>query len=1239
MPANLRENLRETLAQPPGADLAAIAAELLAQLGYRSERGLALPPADGPGFLRQFPAPGAPTERAFANAASSIQILFQLTDREIAREISAETQHSLFDDAGSAPDADAPANGFDTGNARSFLFVAVELSGRDYPRGHYAAFTRELNKRFPAPTVALFRTADHRITLAFIHRRPNRHDPDRDVMGRVSLVREIDPDNPHRAHLDILAQLALPDRLRWITDHGQPRNFDGLLDAWLDALDTEELNRRFYRELFVWFQHAVDTAQFPADPKRTLPAEEHVIRLITRLLFVWFIKEKGLVSGQLFIENRVAALLKDYDRDHGDSYYRAILQNLFFATLNTEIAQRRFSSQTREDHRNFSVYRYRDEIADPDRLRELLAQTPLINGGLFDCLDSFDSAGQGGVRIDCFTDNPSHRAGLSIPNRLFFGDPDQPGLIDLFHRYKFTIEENTPAEQEVALDPELLGKAFENLLAAVNPETRRTARQETGSYYTPRPVVDYMVDQALIGALTPMAFPNAPDADNPGNPAARLRYLLDYDDAFDDPETLFTPNEKERLVRAIAGLKALDPAVGSGAFPMGILHKLTLALRRLDPGNRIWEQVQREQAAQRANAAFDTADQAARDAELMAISAIFEQYRDSDYGRKLYLIQNSIYGVDIQPIAVQIAKLRFFISLAIEQQPNHDPAANYGIKPLPNLETRFVAADTLLALDRPPQRTLGQTDAVTRLERAIAANRERHFHASHRQAKLQCRRADTRLRRQLAQELRAAGFPAASAGQIAQWEPFDQNAPAAPWFDPEYMFGVPHGFDLVIANPPYVRQEDIAPKPYKDALLQAYSDAAVGRSDLYCYFYARGLQLLRPRGMHVFVCSNSWLDVGYGAKLQQYLLTNAALEAVYESAIERQFITADINTIISVLRKTDAPAPDDPTRFVQLREDFEAALSPGGRRREIVKTRAQLLNAATAAAQFTGDKWGGKYLRAPDIYHHILDQYGARLARLGDIATVRRGITTGANEFFYLTPEVIEQWGIEAQYRRPVMTTPQESRSLAVNPATLPKQLFICHQDRPDLKGTAALAYIQWGESQNHHQRTSVKSRRRWYDLGERQTVHLGMNYLIDTTSRTFYIQDRLLFGDNFQELQSNKVSPLQLCAVMNSTVSQLMFNISGRANFGGGLMKIQTFEIESLSIVNPALLPEPDAAIFATTNWDVLQPSKERQELDTAIYDALGLTPNERQAVQAGVTELVNNRKRRARSAAARGV
>ena len=845
------ERIRVALAAlAGGADFADAATGLLGELGYRSDRTLPGQSGDAGALVRQFPAtnPDTQTERDFLREARSVHILFQLTDAEIA----ASEQKALWD-----------ASGFDTGNAQSFLFAAVELRGDAYPRGRYAAFTRELNKRFQNPMVVLFRagagaTGAGRVTLAFVHRRPNRNDPTRDALGNVALIREIDPANPHRAHRDILADLALPARLEWMDAHGAPRNFDGLLAAWLAALDTEELNRRFYRDLFAWFERARDAARFPTDEAVTLDPEEHIIRLITRMLFVWFLKEKGLVAGDLFVEHRAAQLLKDYDRAGGDSYYRAVLQNLFFATLNTAIEQRGFSSAQQSTHRVFSRYRYAGQIADTDGLAGLLARTPFVNGGLFDCLDSEEATRDGGYRVDCFSD--VHYRKLSIPNRLFFGDDGSPGLIDLFERYKFTVEENTPAELEVALDPELLGKVFENLLAAVNPETSLTARKETGSYYTPRPVVDYMVDEALAGALA------APG----GAPAERIRCLLDYGDAFADAEALFAPAEREGIIRAIAGLKALDPAVGSGAFPMGILHKLTLALRRLDPNNSLWESIQREQAVQRAADAFGTDDQASRDAELREISAIFERYRDSDYGRKLYLIQNCIYGVDIQPIAVQIAKLRFFISLAIEQEPNDDAADNYGIRPLPNLETRFVAADTLLALARPAQRTLGQTGAVARLEREITANRERHFHAVTRQAKLDCRRRDDELRRQLAQELQADGFPAASAGQIAAWEPFDQNAGAADWFDAGYMFGVHNGFDIVIGNPPYIQLQKDSGRLgnlYRNAGFATYARTG----DVYQLFYERGMGLLTPeQGLLSYITSNSWLKAEYGKATRRY---------------------------------------------------------------------------------------------------------------------------------------------------------------------------------------------------------------------------------------------------------------------------------------------------------------------------------------------------------------------------------
>ena len=352
-------------------------------------------------------------------------------------------------------------------------------------------------------------------------------------------------------------------------------------------------------------------------------------------------------------------------------------------------------------HRDFTRYRYKSEIADPDGLLALFEQTPFINGGLFDCLDSFESTSRKGYRIDCFSDVKSQRRGYSIPNALFFAEEDKaPGLITLFERYKFTVEENTPAEQEVALDPELLGKVFENLLAAYNPETRETARKQTGSYYTPREVVDYMVDEALVAALAQRASPKGDTKGWEGKLRRLLAYLDEDGSEAENDWGGVTDVERDSLVGAIAGLKVLDPAVGSGAFPMAVLHKLTLALRRLDPRNERWEQLQRQHAGRRSEAAFGTDDQQERDEELKEISATFERYRDSDFGRKLYLIQNSIYGVDIQPVATQIAKLRFFISLAIDQET--DDSENYGIKPLPNLETRFVAADTLIRLNSSP---------------------------------------------------------------------------------------------------------------------------------------------------------------------------------------------------------------------------------------------------------------------------------------------------------------------------------------------------------------------------------------------------------------------------------------------------------------------------------------------------------------------------------------------------------
>ena len=864
-----KNDIKNTLKLFAEGNLADNARHLLDILGYRSERTISLEPNTAEAFIDNFdPSKTMNAGRARLDEWESVDLLFQLTGEEI----------NLSDQAALGFEG----VGIDNSIYQSYLFFALKLRGGSYSRTKLSEITRDINKLTSMPAMVIFRHGRW-LTFAVIDRRLHRRDESRDVLEKVTLIKDINLEKPHRAHIDILFDLSHRQR--------QFSSFNALHEAWKEALDTEALNRDFYKELFKWFEWAVCEAKFPAEEAKTLSPEEHVIRLITRLLFVWFLKEKGLVAEELFQEDDVRDLLKVYNREEGDSYYRAVLQNLFFATLNTEIEKREFSAEANATHRDFSRYRYRSQIRDTDKLLGLFAQTPFINGGLFDCLDSEEATDDGGYRIDCFSDR--HYKKLSLPNRLFFHKDD--GLFPLLKHYKFTVEENTPIEQEVALDPELLGKVFENLLAAYNPETGESARKQTGSYYTPRPIVDYMVEEALVATLARQVHPT-----NGGEAfwEERLHYLLDYAKASDDADRWFSEGEADRIVQAISELKILDPAVGSGAFPMGVLHKLTLALRRLDPDNSRWERLQKERAAKRAEAAFDTKDDRTRREELVEIDETFKRYRDSDFGRKLYLIQNSIFGVDIQSIACQIAKLRFFISLAIEQEPDKE-AENFGIKPLPNLETRFIAANTLIGLTI--VRDLTSVNAQD-IERQLRDNRERYFHATTRRQKLNCRRRDKVLRGRLVEELTGVGMPADEAEKIAYWDPYDQNA-STDFFDTEWMFGIADGFDVIVANPPYVLGRETFGDKVKQYLSENYS-AYGGKYDLYIYFTEKGISLLKKDGLLAFILPNTFLANVNARNLRRIVLENTSIGVI--RTFDSKVFAAQVESIVVIVKKVDS---------------------------------------------------------------------------------------------------------------------------------------------------------------------------------------------------------------------------------------------------------------------------------------------------------------------------------------------
>ena len=969
MSETLKKQIKARLLTFAESPLREAGTNLLNTLGYHSRR-VGTPGIDAERHrrLRQAARTANAADKLRLDDWDAFHFLFQITDEEM------HAQQTVFE-----------RQTIDDALMRSYLFAALKLSGDAYTRTQLVNITRFLNKQLPQPIMVMFHYG-HSLTLAIINRRwDKRENPAavgkgrRQVLEKVTLIKDINLSSPHRAHLDILAEFSLDSLVQTHDVH----NFDTLHKAWEGLLNTEALNRKFYGELYAWYQWAIAECRFPDDANQV-----QVIRLITRLLFIWFLKEKELVPNELFENAAAATHLKDFSLETS-AYYQAILQNLFFATLNTPIDKRAFSTRSRREHRNSSKYRYADLLRNPDAFLASLQQVPFVNGGLFDCLDTFEGTRAGGARIDCFTDDAHARQQLHVPAKVFFDE--NAGLFPLFSHYKFTVEENTPVEQEVALDPELLGKVFENLLAAHTPETGTTARKQTGSYYTPRDIVDYMVDEALVAVFKQKCTPTDGDAKLWDE---RLRYLLDYAHAFDDANEWFDADETDALVRAISALNILDPAVGSGAFPMGVLHKLTLVLRRLDADNSRWERLQKERAQQRATAAFDTTDDETRLEELLEIDATFKRYRDSDFGRKLYLIQNCIYGVDIQPVACQIAKLRFFISLAIEQEPDNT-AENFGIRPLPNLETRFLAANTLLGLTGNRTFTSSRTQE---LEREIVRNGERHFHAITRAQKLQCQRRDKALREALAAELREVGMPSEDAENIASWDRYDTHA-VAEWFSPERMFGIRDGFDVVIGNPPYIQLQKSGGalgRLYQDADFETFARTG----DIYCLFYERGIRLLANDGHLCYITSNKWMRAVYGKALRCFFVENIQPIKLLDLGPDIFDATVDTNILLC------SRAPTGPVaRGPVPREAIACTVS------EKYKHSATSLAAYAAenGVHFPLPKPGAQWVILSDIERQIQAKIEAVGTPLKDWdISISYGLKTGYNAAFVIDNQTKE---------------------------------------------------------------------------------------------------------------------------------------------------------------------------------------------------------------------------------------
>ena len=736
-------------------------------------------------------------------------------------------ESSLSGHAGTLDAADVTGRASD-GKYTGMMVFAVELhSGSTLTRSESAILTRGFNRIASAQPVILFIKQGDELALSTCERSAYTQQwRDGEKLGKVSILRGIKCLNPHRGHIDILNSIG---------DKAYP-NYEELYKHWMEVFSSDLLTQKFYSELSDWYAWAVQVARFPNDLTTDADDEkfnhESCIRLITRLIFVWFLKQKHLIPEEFFDERYIKEHFIEEFNPHDrknllynpeeSKYYRLILQNLFFAMLNCPIVaegkdtpnNRRFRGDfqkgfLRDGYNVNNLMRYKADFKEggADEFVQMAnSHVPFLNGGLFDCLDKKPEK----LYYDGFSERKESLEQLYLPDWLFFGDEvgrsidlsqwygdkdkksvSARGIIDILKRYNFTIEENTPLDQEVSLDPELLGKAFENLLASYNPETKTSARKQTGSFYTPREIVQYMVDESLVAHLKRTCGDDL---------EPEYRKLLSYS----TEETTLNEEQRKAIMQAVYNCRVLDPACGSGAFPMGVLQQLVHVLRQLDPTNDMWKDFMIDLAIEQSKLAFAEDEETERKARLADIEEAFNKsINDPDYARKLYLIEHCIYGVDIQPIAVQISKLRFFISLVVDQKPTNDATHNFGIRPLPNLESKFVAANTLIPVGYDAS-LFDTTDEIRSKKTKLKELNHQIFLAKRNVDKQRLKKDIKDTRHELAKAIKDTGFVSQGAAQLlANWDMFDQNASSL-FFDSEWMFGVKDGFDIVIGNPPYV---------------------------------------------------------------------------------------------------------------------------------------------------------------------------------------------------------------------------------------------------------------------------------------------------------------------------------------------------------------------------------------------------------------------------------------------------
>jgi hypothetical protein len=1022
-----------------------------------------------------------------------------------------------------------------------------------------------------------------------------------------------------------------------------------------EAFSIDKLSNEFYNAFEPKFSFICNSLHKRYEHDSEEIIKDFTLLFVIRIIFLGFIQKKKWLSGN-------EKFLQDYWNEYKsvsygeNKFYADWLKPLFFNALNNPPGAKNF-----------------DKLDIPDKFKSSLEEAPYLNGGLFD----------------------EHRH----DNRGYILlDKEFEDIFEYIYSYNFTIEENTLYDNELELNPEFLGIIFEKLV-----------NKDQGAVYTPRPEVDFMGRLTLVKWL----FKN-----NTTEIEIRDLYELFFEEIGTkesmidyQKEGSFSRNQLRNILELLEGIKICDPACGSGAFLVGMLQII------------------------------DSVE------EKIRLRLGGDDIIDA-FARRKRIVFSSLFGVEVKEWAVWIAQLRLWITLFIEAPDS----LKESMEPiLPSLDFKIRTGDSLVQKVGSQVfsiRKFGDlgASAVRDVEKLISLKRdyydnripgdhpiemvekyESKFFAHFLQ--LDIARISERIN-QLKLSLNASESQSSLFGAETIELTLDKDDLKKELKDLEAekksldeklnlinkqrpliwiiefadVFADPNkgGFDVVIGNPPYLRQEEISDpygkiKGYKDILIESIkgdypkyfadkSKKISKTSDLYTYFYVRSLALLNPNGLLTFICENSWLDVNYGAWLQEFILENAHLDLVVDNQAEKSF-KEDVNTIITILEPTLRDDGKDLVKFVNFKKPFEEVVftekllsvensienQRGEDNRINVLSRDDLLSGGLefsdnvlSGSIYKGDKWGSKYLKAPEIYSEILSK--GLLIQLSNFAFVRPGCYSGINDFFYVTEDVVDRWKIETEYFSSFIRNSKSINSYVLQDVTKDYVISIPEMKFENLANNIK-EYISWGSKQKTRKRqktdagipwnqtASVKTRKYWYSIPKQNLdeTNVFLQYVSGDRFYAVYSKQPMTSDRAFHRIFPKNINhSLGLFLSLNSSITMLNAFVLGRQNLGGGALKLEASDAKRLLIPNPELFDNVSIEkiisemsqykpvdVFTELGIDISkeireqqpQPEEYRKLIDKVVFDALELSESERNEVYWSVCEMVQNRINKANS------